>query len=541
MTQPPSFAVVSGVEVRGEAQSINPESMLRPTLTAVSAGCRPQPESPGSLGASPDVASGPTSSTMDGMIRRRSIVASLTAIATGLVLVAAPASGAAPSERSPQVTWTVCPDDIPNLPVDPVVQCGKLRVPVDWSNPRGATFDLAVARRPARKPAERVGTLVFGPGGPGDSGVERIRRGNRFSAEILDRFDTVSFDPRGVARSGSAACPSSPGLPPPPGLLASQADFDATIAYNRAMWAACRATSPVWEHADTLSTVRDLDALRSALGLQKLTFHGSSYGTLLGEQYAERYPGRVRAIVLESVFDHSLDVRDFVRTQALALQDAFDEFVAWCAASIDCALHGSDVRAVWNDVLDRADKGEYAPNTAFELAILPIARLAAPDRVGLSNDIAALRDGKAPRITLPPLVSSVFCADWPAGVRDYQAYASLVRDAAAVAPDVRYGGGLLAIRACLGWPAPVANPPHRLHVRTTTPLLLLNSVHDVRTGYLWATNVASQLGRHGRLVTYEGSGHGAYGNTPCTTAVIDRYLIDLIVPPPGARCPAAEA
>jgi len=412
---------------------------------------------------------------------------------------------------------------------------------VDWSNPHGATFELAVARRPARKPAERVGTLVFGPGGPGDSGVERIRRGNRFSAEILDRFDTVSFDPRGVARSGGAACPSDPGLPAPPGLLASQSDFDATIAYNRAMWASCRATSPVFDHADTLSAVRDLDALRNALGLQKLTFHGSSYGTLLGELYAERYPGRVRAIVLESVFDHSLDVRDFVRTQALALQDAFDEFVAWCATSIDCALHGSDVRAVWNDVLDRADQGEYAPNTAFELAILPIALLAAPDRVSLSNAIAALRDGKAPRITLPPLVSSVFCADWPADVRDYKAYASLVRDAAAVAPDVRYGGGLLAVRACLGWPSPVANPPHQLHVRTTTPLLLLNSVHDVRTGYVWATNVAAQLGRPGRLVTYEGSGHGAYGNTPCTTAMIDRYLIDLIVPPPGARCPAAEA
>ena len=473
---------------------------------------------------------------MDDMTRRRRIAASLTVIATALVVAVAPPGAAA----APRITWTVCADDIPNVPVDPVVRCGKLRVPVDWAQPRGATFELAVARRPAREPAERVGTLVFGPGGPGDSGVERIRRGNRFSPEILDRFDTVSFDPRGVARSGGATCPAEPGRPAPPGLLTSQADFDATIAGNRAMWAACRSTSPVWDHASTRGAVRDLEALRAALGLPKLTFHGSSYGTLLGAQYAERYPGRVRAIVLESVFDHSLDVRGFVRTQAAALQDGFDEFVAWCAASAECALHGSDVRAIWNDVLDRADRGEYAPTTAFELSLLPIARLAAPDRAGLAEAIAAWRDGTAPPITLPPLASSVFCADWPADVPDYRAYASLVRDAAAVAPDVRYGGGLLAVRACLGWPSPVANPPHPLHVRTRTPLLLLNSVHDVRTGYVWAVNVAAQLGRHGRLVSYLGSGHGAYRNTPCTTAVVDRYLIDLIVPPPGTRCPGAR-
>lgn len=462
------------------------------------------------------------------MISRRSLVASLTAILTGLALAAAP-PGASASRDRPQITWTACPDDIPKLPVDPVVECGKLRLPVDWAQPRGATFELQVARRPARKQPQRVGTLVFGPGGPIDSGVERIRRGDRFSPEILDRFDTVSFDPRGVARSGGPSCAMTP---TPPVLLTSQADFDTATATNRATWDACRPTSPVWEHADTLSAVRDLDALRAALGLRELTFHGSSYGTLLGAQYAERYPHRVRAIVLESVFDHSLDVRAFVRTQALAAQDAFDEFVSWCARADECVLRGQDVRAIWNDVLDRAD-----PQTGFLISVLPIARLGAPDRARLAQHIADLRDGKPVPLGLPPLVSSVFCADWPAGVRDFRAYEELVREARAVAPDVRYGSGLLAVRTCLGWPAPVANPPDRLHVRTQRPLLLLNSVHDVRTGYQWATNVAKQLGRHGRLVTYEGSGHGAYGNTPCTTAAVDRYLIDLVVPPPGTRCP----
>ncbi|WP_205650633.1 alpha/beta hydrolase [Actinoplanes solisilvae] len=446
----------------------------------------------------------------------RSLVASLTTIATGLVLAASPPAAA---HEKPTVTWTDCADG---------VQCGKLRLPVDWERPRGETFELAVARRHATgAPSRRAGTLVFGPGGPGDSGYDRILAGNRFSPEILERFDTVSFDPRGVGRSGGPSCDLSPAKP---WVLTSQDDFDRAAAANRATWDACRGTSPLWDHANTLNAVRDLEALRSALGLPKLTFHGSSYGTLLGAQYAERYPQRVRAIVLESVFDHSLDVRSFVRTQAAAAQDAFDEFVTWCDRTEECVLHGEDVRAIWNDVLDRS-----APETAF----LPIARLGSPDRAGLAKDIASLRAGGTLDLKLPPLVSSVFCADWPADVKDFRAYESLARDARAVAPDVRYGAGLLAIRTCLGWPNPVANPPRALHVRTRTPLLLLNSVHDVRTGYAWATNVARQLGPHGRLVTYEGSGHGAYRNTPCTEAVVDRYLIDLIVPPPGTRCAAA--
>ena len=473
---------------------------------------------------------------MQGMSVRR-VVASLVTLpvlAAGL-LVAGHAGASATDPPRTALAWGDCPDDIPKLPPDDKVRCAKLRLPVDWSAPGAATFDLTVARRPARHQDRRVGTLVFAPGGPGDSGVERIRRGDRFSTEILDRFDTVSFDPRGVARSGGATCPA---VPEPPLLLADQAAFDRAVAANRRMWAACAPTSPVWEHAGTLDAVRDLDALRAALGERRLTFHGSSYGTLLGEQYAERYPGRVRAMVLESVFDHSLGVPAFVRSQAATLQDSFDEFVAWCAnAAGRCP---GNVRAVWRDVLRRADEGAYRPYTAFDIATLPIARLNGPNWPGLAQDITDLAAGRTPaRIGVPPVATAVFCADWPADVPDHRAYARLVRAAAAAAPDVRYGAGLLAVRICLGWPQPVANPPHRLRVHTRVPLLLLNAVHDPRTGYDWATNVRRQLGRHGRLVTYEGWGHGSYGASPCTTAAVDRYLIDLVVPPRGARCPAA--
>lgn len=176
----------------------------------------------------------------------------------------------------------------------------------------------------------------------------------------------------------------------------------------------------------------DLDALRGALGETRLTFHGSSYGTLLGQQYADRFPGRVRAIVLEGVFDHSLDVTSFVRTQAIAAQDSFDEFVSWCDRSADCLQHGEDVRSIWAGILARADAREYAPSTAFDIAVLPIALLNGPNWVGLSWTIAGLREGTAPAPGLPPIVPAVLCADWPVPVRDYAEYVTLVDGASTV-------------------------------------------------------------------------------------------------------------
>lgn len=465
----------------------------------------------------------------------RHIVAVSVAVLTFLAGLPATAQAGSPP---PRLAWSQCPDDLPNVPLDPSVRCARLRLPVDWARPNGETFELAVARRPARVPNQRVGTLVFGPGGPGDSGVERIRKGDRFSDEMLDRFDLVSFDPRTVARSAAPTCTPDPSLRKPSIPLTSQADFDAAVAYNRAQWNSCRPTSEVFDHADTLSTVRDLEALRRALGERRLNFHGSSYGTLLGQQYAERYPNRVRAVVLEGVFDHSLDVRSFVRTQAATLQDSFDEFVSWCDSSAECVLHGRDLRSIWAGVLARADRGEYAPRTAFEVTAVALGMLAGPRWPQLAAAVRDMEAGTPPPAVNLPIAFAAFCADWPATVRDYDEYAELVREAAAAAPDTRYGGGLLALQTCLGWPSPVRNPPHDLQVRTRTPLLLLNARHDPRTGYEWATNVAEQLGRHGRLVTYEGWGHGTYERNACTIATVDRYLVDLALPAAGASCPA---
>nr|WP_233413626.1 alpha/beta hydrolase [Nucisporomicrobium flavum] len=442
------------------------------------------------------------------------------AMAAGM-LVAAPAHA-----RPPTLDWHPCATS--------GAECATLRLPVDWADPAGETFDLAVARRRATDPAARAGTLVFGPGGPGDSGTARIETGiGRFSAELQRRFDIVSFDPRGVGRSHAMPC--GPAYADP--VVHSQAEFDQRVKDNRALWDRCRDTyGALFDHAGTASTVRDLDALRAALGESRLTFHGSSYGTLLGEEYAERYPSRVRAIVLESSVDHSQDTGGFLRTQAWALQDSFDAFARWCAETA-CDLPRHDAHAAWARLMADADRGAINLS-AWDLTVTAHRYLYGPDYATLAATMRTLLDHEpAERAAPPPPVSAVFCNDWALPVRDYRRYAQELKRAQT--RDLRYSAGVMAVGMCLGWPRPVANPQHRLDVHTRTPLLQINARHDPASGYNWALSVSHQLGRSGVLLTYAGAGHGSYNSgSGCMRAAVDAYLIDLVVPQRGAVCPA---
>ncbi|MFJ6848931.1 alpha/beta hydrolase [Streptomyces sp. NPDC091271] len=458
-----------------------------------------------------------------------------------------------PPGASPHIEWKPCQEDAS-------AECGPLSVPVDWSDPGGAHFDLQLARRKATDPGARVGSMVFGPGGPGDSGVNRITNAvnmGRFSDNLRSRFDIVSFDPRGVGLSNPILCSQKLLDRRPSPVMKSRAEFDATAKYNRALRADCRKNTEngLFDHVDTLSMVKDLDAVRAALGEKSLTFHGSSYGTLLGEQYAEEYPKRVRAVALEAVVDHSLGTREFLTTQAATLQDSFDEFVAWCERTESCALHGSDVRALWADLLERAERGELSDDgrtlTPFDLNVEVMKRLYDPEWRRLGTLLRGLAEsepgatqaagttGDGPAPALGENAFEIFCQDWSLPVSGYQGYARELRRVGRIAPDMKYPRSLMSVSACLGAPEP-DNPQHRLKVRGSRPILLTNSIHDPASGYNWATNVAKQLGSDAVLHTYEGWGHGTYSSSPCAEETVDAYLISLTVPPRGARCPAVE-
>ncbi|MEO3886428.1 alpha/beta fold hydrolase [Nonomuraea sp. B5E05] len=182
------------------------------------------------------------------------------------------------------IAWGPCEDE-------PTVECGKLAVPIDWSKPDGPTVDLALARRRTTDPSARIGSLLTNPGGPGNSGVNDILRPSGFSEEVQRRFDIVSYDPRGVGRSGAATCSASVYNKIPYEVMTSQADYDKWTAFNKKLRADCRKlTGPLYDHIDSANVARDMDAIRAALGDDKLTSYGVSYGTLAQQMYAELFP-----------------------------------------------------------------------------------------------------------------------------------------------------------------------------------------------------------------------------------------------------------
>ncbi|MFI7599543.1 alpha/beta hydrolase [Actinoplanes sp. NPDC049681] len=475
----------------------------------------------------------------------RPILAAFLAV---LTLVTPAAASPAQAGRDRGTVWKACADDR-------TAQCMTLRVPVDRSVPYGPTLSIAVARRPATDPKHRIGTLIVNPGGPGGSGVDfALDSPWFFSEQLRRRFDIVGFDPRGVARSNPVVCSASLLAAGPSVLVDSAQVYAETVAYNRRLAADCaRRSGPVFGHVDTMSVVQDMDSLRAALGEDKISFYGASYGTLLGAQYAERYPSHVRALVLDSVMDHSGDTDAFLDAETGTAQDSFDEFVAWCARSTDCALHGRDVRRIWAALLARAGRGTlrdpFDPSyrmTVYDLLGVAFGSFYDPQWHSLAVYLreAATPSGRRARGAVTEVEHSfpaVFCDDWAmpvggwAGLRDRLAGLARANPQMPVSPLA-----MASVTGCLGWPLPPDNPQRVPDPVRTGPVLLINSRHDPATPYVWARTVAAQLGPRATLVTYDGWGHVVYGRSDCVTSAVDRYLLTVRPPAAGTSCPGVE-
>ncbi|HEY8173627.1 MAG TPA: alpha/beta fold hydrolase, partial [Dehalococcoidia bacterium] len=206
---------------------------------------------------------------------------------------ASPTVAASATFQPEVLDWSACDDSL---------ECATLDVPLDYADPAGKTIPLALARRPADDGSARIGSLLVNPGGPGASGVDLARQADLvFPQELLDRFDIVGFDPRGVGESDAVDCGDRFddyfGLDPTPD---DDAERQALIDGARTFVQRCEEHSAdILPHVDTTSAARDMDVIRTALGEDKLTYFGFSYGTYLGATYADLFPDRVRAFALD--------------------------------------------------------------------------------------------------------------------------------------------------------------------------------------------------------------------------------------------------
>jgi pimeloyl-ACP methyl ester carboxylesterase len=477
---------------------------------------------------------------------RAAVVTVTTLLAYGMTPVQAHA-GAAPA-----IAWATCPEDT-------TVQCGTMTVPADWANPLGPTTKLTIARRPATDPANRIGALLVNPGGPGGSAVDfTFGATSFFGAELRKHFDIVGMDPRGVGRSSPVLCSQDLVDQKPTPLVTSEQAYAALIDYNRRLAADCaKRTGPHFGHIDTISVVRDMDAVRQALGEDKISFYGASYGSLMGEQYAELYPQRLRALVLDGVMDHGANLASFLIQETDAAQDSFREFTAWCARDVKCVLRGQDIATVWAGLLARAGAGTlqnpYDKPAKLTVADLIAAAFAAFYDPQWYSFAYYLRDAAGivtkGRSASPPPVditahsfSAVICADWYLPIVGFADLRRRLRILAARAPQMLVSPlALNALSGCLGWPGAPVNPQHPLVPPPgLPPVVLIGSKHDPATAYAWAQHVTQEFGAGGSLITYEGWGHVVYNHSPCVAGLVDSYLLTMTRPAAGSSCPGIE-
>ncbi|MGE0297414.1 alpha/beta hydrolase [Pseudonocardia sp.] len=398
------------------------------------------------------------------------------ASAVGLALVTAACSGGPDrpdQEAAPGIAWTECGDGL---------QCATVPVPLDWADPAGEQISLAVIRRPASKPDQRIGTLLVNPGGPGDTGVGLVRTGADIEAWGGGRFDVISWDPRGTHGSSPVKCFTS--------------DAEEAAFWNGAAAYAVRTQDlarrcgevmgPLLSHISTADTVRDLDRLRELAGEGTITYVGLSYGTFVGQVYATMFPDRVRAMVLDGLID------------AVAFTTSAETRSAVDSESTD-AVFGRFL-----ELCEQAGPGRCALAGHGETAAQRVARLFERARQG---PIPAPDADPPGELVLSDLLVSSFSPLW--------------------APCASNWPGRSEDRFTGSWNA-----------GTAAPILLIGTRYDPNTGYRNAVRTEQLLG-NAVLLTHDGYGHVSFQDpSACVEAAKTRYLVDLQAPAPGTVCPA---
>ncbi|MFD5452026.1 alpha/beta hydrolase [Streptomyces sp. NPDC003470] len=426
--------------------------------------------------------------------------------------------------------------------------CAVMKAPLDYRKPDGRTIDVALIRRKATGPnARRIGSLVLNFGGPGVSGVSGLPEHLDQYKPLLDRYDLVSFDPRGVGATIPVRC----------GKTADDTGYDGADA--------CAEHSGAFlPYIGTSHTARDLDLMRYLLGDERLHYFGVSYGTALGAVYAHLYPSHVGRLVLEASVDPTEDLVEEQVSQVKAVQAAFDRFAAHCAARIRRCPTGDGPEEAARRMARLADRLEKKPAPAGggnDLDADDVA-YAVSDHLDLGTDgwsplaeaLTALIDhndggplskgaddtGSADRAATPrdnsdAAQTAITCAD--SSLRP--GFERLDRDAARVkaASPVFGAAWSIGVYLCYDWPFDGERATLPVNADGAAPVLVVGGTGDPVTPYAGARHMARALGNGvGFLLTAQEEGHGTYPQNRCVAEKVDHYLRTGRTPAPGTVC-----
>jgi pimeloyl-ACP methyl ester carboxylesterase len=502
-------------------------------------------------------------------------LAGCTSFAEGTAEETSAAPTTAPEPEVAEIEWTDCNSQIqpliagqPGSERNLTFECGRTEVPISYDEPQGATLPLFLVRVVSAGQTERIGSLMVNPGGPGASGADAaIGLALTMPEEVLNRFDLVGFDPRGVGLSTPVECIPDElkermiAAEPRP---STDEELDEVLGLTREVADGCAE-----EYGDalgafnTVDTARDMEQLRQSLGDEQLSFLGYSYGTTLGSTYAELFPDKVRALVLDAAVDPDTDELTDAETGAAAFEAGFDAYAANCGSLIAGCPLGAEPRQFVEGIMTSA---ETTPIPSSEVGADGETRLATPGVI-LTAIQAALYDTDSwPQLTQALAAAQqgdsaglFSLADAYSGRLEDGTYSNLfdaniaincadteeeyteqeVRDLTAEwnSEYPLFGASAaLSLYTCSVWEAERTPLPER-DATGSAAILVVGNEGDPVTPLPGAEDMAEQLD-NGILLIWQGAGHTAYPKSECITAAVNTYLIELAPPMDGLTCPA---